>query len=411
MMRRLATGSWVSWWVSICLGAAVSCSGEGADAGPDAVSAVDVTDVATDSVDAGSGEDSVEPPDLPSAPDVVPTPDPGAEEPDMGEGCHVDCFGGASCSDGIVTEYVQAPLPCADPLPDCVERTYGCEHGCRARSVESSDVGGSSSAFESYEDALCAPKELYGPACDSGVSILPYDLNLAVLPLLQAFPSGYQDCGCMPYDSDGLLGDAAQVGECFCLAWAACEPARVRRVNPSGEASDLVVVPNGVGGCDVYELQDDSGGDALHVVEAQRCRGLACEIDAVPITDTCGPAPTCANEPTCGDPNVRADVDGDGCFDRCCLGSCPADFVLTVNDEGCGTGCADAPCTKAADCSVYPCSLALGSCDDPVGICTAAGCDGSGPVCGCDGVTYESGCAASQAGTGAATTGACPGGP
>ena len=258
-----------------------------------ALDTVDVTDVATDSVDAGSGEDSVEPPDLPSAPDVVPTPDPGAEEPDMGEGCHVDCFGGASCSDGIVTEYVQAPLPCADPLPDCVERTYGCEHGCRARSVESSDVGGSSSAFESYEDALCAPKELYGPACDSGVSILPYDLNLAVLPLLQAFPSGYQDCGCMPYDSDGLLGDAAQVGECFCLAWAACEPARVRRVNPSGEASDLVVVPNGVGGCDVYELQDDSGGDALHVVEAQRCRGLACEIDAVPITDTCGPAPTC----------------------------------------------------------------------------------------------------------------------
>lgn len=53
-------------------------------------------------------------------------------QPDAaGANCHVDCFGTASCSAGVVTLTLHAPVPCEYWRGSCpVESSYTCQRGC-----------------------------------------------------------------------------------------------------------------------------------------------------------------------------------------------------------------------------------------------------------------------------------------
>jgi len=47
--------------------------------------------------------------------------------------CHYDCFYHAECKDGLLTEYVHAPVPCEYWTGSCPTQTgkYKCAEGCR----------------------------------------------------------------------------------------------------------------------------------------------------------------------------------------------------------------------------------------------------------------------------------------
>ena len=48
------------------------------------------------------------------------------------EGCHYDCFGYGECSDGVVTTWEHAPVPCEEWTGECPHGVaYECERGCR----------------------------------------------------------------------------------------------------------------------------------------------------------------------------------------------------------------------------------------------------------------------------------------
>lgn len=61
---------------------------------------------------------------------------PDSGEPDADPYCHYDCFGYNECSDGVVTTWDHAPVPCEHWEGECPHsESYTCERGCRADGV------------------------------------------------------------------------------------------------------------------------------------------------------------------------------------------------------------------------------------------------------------------------------------
>ncbi len=49
----------------------------------------------------------------------------------LADSCHVDCFPGLSCTDGVVTKWLGAVLPCENERQACPgEDVYTCPNGC-----------------------------------------------------------------------------------------------------------------------------------------------------------------------------------------------------------------------------------------------------------------------------------------
>jgi hypothetical protein len=70
------------------------------------------------------------------ATDVLPDR-PADVPPDFDPGCHYDCFGFVACKDGVVTEWVHAPVPCAQWNGECPHRQVGqCQRGCGAERMD-----------------------------------------------------------------------------------------------------------------------------------------------------------------------------------------------------------------------------------------------------------------------------------
>jgi hypothetical protein len=86
-------------------------------------------------------------------------------------GCHMDCFGGTACRNGVVTTIIYAPVSCDSFTGSCpVVATYTCKEGC---AIEPTDILGNGNPFQNAPAAALAvlcketPSKTAGAPCDS----------------------------------------------------------------------------------------------------------------------------------------------------------------------------------------------------------------------------------------------------
>ena len=235
----------------------------------DSTSATDLTD-STDTTDTTEKTDETDNTD-------------GTEEcpPDT----HVDCFGGADCSGGVITKYGYGPIyDCDATIGDCaVGGTYTCAEGCAKGNIGPEVTECQDGPIESCAKHLCNELQT---TCGAKLGYDPTLLDDAAAEVLNTVGEP-KDCGCIVQSNLGDDPDIGTQSACMCEAFASCTPAHLRIVMQTIEGDPVgthLIIRQIKAGCEVVQLTDwsqDAFGGA-EGVEPMTCTALVCE----------GPAPS-----------------------------------------------------------------------------------------------------------------------